>query len=57
MGGIDDMAAWTRLVWDSSLAMALNGTESCHIPKNPMDVQCGLDRTSEPRTGAERFFA
>ena len=41
MGGVDDMAAWTRLVWDSSIAMAFNGTETCDVPHNPMAVQCG----------------
>ena len=46
MGGVDDMAAWTRLVWDMSLAMAENGTEHCHIPKNPMDIHCDLKQSS-----------
>ncbi len=40
MGGVDDMAAWTRLVWDMSLSMALNGTEHCYVPHNPMDISC-----------------
>jgi hypothetical protein len=47
MGGVDDMAAWTRIVWDMSLAMAVNGTEHCHIPMNPMDIHCDLKQTTK----------
>jgi len=40
MGGINDMAAWTQIVWDSSIQMALNGPEYCHIERNPMNIYC-----------------
>ena len=49
MGGVDDMAAWTRLVWDMSLSMAFNGTDHCHVPHNPMDVSCDLKRSPDKK--------
>jgi hypothetical protein len=49
MGGVDDMAVWTRLVWDSSLAMAANGTEDCYVPHNPMEIQCGIKAEGRPQ--------
>lgn len=40
MGGINDMAAWTQLVWDTSIQMAQIGPDNCHIEKNPMNIYC-----------------
>ena len=34
------MAAWTQIVWDTSLIMASEGTEKCHIEKDPMKIYC-----------------
>lgn len=34
------MAAWTQIVWDTSLIMASEGTEKCHIEKNPLKIYC-----------------
>ena len=39
-GGMEDMAAWTRLVWDQTLWMAVNGPENCHIEQNPLNIHC-----------------
>ncbi len=41
MGGINDMAAWTRLAWDNNMAMAVNGTDSCVFDDNPLEIVCG----------------
>ena len=39
-GGMEDMAAWTRLVWDQTLWMAANGPENCHVEHNPLNIHC-----------------
>ena len=39
-GGMEDMAAWTRLAWDTTLWMAVNGPENCHVEKNPLNLHC-----------------
>jgi glycosylphosphatidylinositol phospholipase D len=41
LGGVDDMASWTRLVWDTAAFMLVNGTDNCNITDNPMTIQCG----------------
>lgn len=39
-GGMEDMAAWTRLAWDTTLWMAAYGPENCHIEHNPLNLHC-----------------
>ena len=53
LGGINDMAYWTQLVWDQSLIMATEGTENCKIVKNPMEISCNqsLPSRSLPKLG------
>ena len=45
-GGMEDMAAWTRLAWDTTLWMAANGPENCHIEHNPLNMHCPKGRKS-----------
>lgn len=66
LGGIDDMASWTKLAWDESVSMAVNGTDNCHIVSNPLHIHCNQDETShkqemlidreEMRKSKESFF-
>ena len=52
LGGINDMAAWTQIVWDTSLEMATQGTEHCHIVKNPLEIYCNDTKANLPTLGA-----
>ena len=45
LGGINDMAAWTQIVWDTSIEMAKYGPENCHIETNPMNIYCNGSST------------
>ena len=45
------MAAWTQMVWDTSLEMATQGTENCHIEKNPLEIYCN-DTSKLPHFGS-----
>ena len=56
MGGIDDMAAWTRLVWDLSLEMASNGTDNCYIPENPMEITCDIQQSPKIDSPRRYFY-
>ena len=40
IGGLDDNAAWTTLLWHDAITMIHNGTNSCQHSKNPVDVHC-----------------
>ena len=52
LGGINDMAAWTQISWDTSLEMATQGTEHCHIVKNPLEIYCNNTKANLPTLGA-----
>jgi glycosylphosphatidylinositol phospholipase D len=38
LGGMNDMAAWTQIVWDKYLVMMQNGT--CDSPDSPISITC-----------------
>ena len=40
IGGLDDMAAWTGLLWHDAIAMLENGTGSCQHGESPITVEC-----------------
>ncbi|XP_048759093.1 phosphatidylinositol-glycan-specific phospholipase D-like isoform X2 [Ostrea edulis] len=39
-GGIMDMSVWTHRKWHDAITMLENGTQSCHIPHNPLFINC-----------------
>lgn len=40
LGGLDDMAGWTQIIWQSVAEMLVNNTSSCVIPYNTLCLQC-----------------
>jgi len=45
LGGLDDMAAWTSLVWEQAAVALSGGTQDCDIPHNTLELSCnGTDR-------------
>ena len=40
IGGLDDNAAWTTLLWQDAITMLANGTNTCQHSKNPVETQC-----------------
>lgn len=41
LGGLDDMATWTSLVWRQAARALINGTDHCDIPHNTLALNCG----------------
>ena len=41
LGGLDDMSAWTSLVWQQASTALLQGTGACDIPHNTIGLSCG----------------
>jgi len=41
LGGLDDMAMWTAIIWREAVTALFNGTETCSIPVNTMGFHCG----------------
>ncbi|XP_061168094.1 phosphatidylinositol-glycan-specific phospholipase D-like [Saccostrea echinata] len=39
-GGLMDMAGWTNRKWHDAITMLENGTKACHIPHNPLFINC-----------------
>ena len=46
LGGLDDMSAWTSLVWRQAARALINGTEKCDVPHNALALNCDEDETS-----------
>ncbi|XP_065179738.1 phosphatidylinositol-glycan-specific phospholipase D-like [Sycon ciliatum] len=40
IGGVDDNAAWTTMLWHDAVTMLENGTKACAHSKNPVSVSC-----------------
>jgi len=40
LGGLDDMAVWTSLVWEQAAKALLGGTQNCDIPHNTLALSC-----------------
>ena len=47
LGGLDDMATWTSIVWRQAATALLNGTENCDIPHNTLGLSCGMESVVE----------
>lgn len=40
LGGLDDMSAWTSMVWSQAATALLGGTQDCDIPHNTLGLNC-----------------
>ena len=47
LGGLDDMATWTSIVWRQAATALLNGTENCDIPHNTLGLSCHMESVVE----------
>ncbi|XP_023343667.1 phosphatidylinositol-glycan-specific phospholipase D-like isoform X2 [Eurytemora carolleeae] len=44
LGGLDDMATWTAIIWEQAAIAIFNGTEGCSIPENTLGFTCSENR-------------
>lgn len=47
-GGVADMAAWSVLLWHSTIDMLEEGTDTCTIPTNPLFINCSKSSRDNP---------
>ncbi|XP_046581198.1 phosphatidylinositol-glycan-specific phospholipase D-like [Haliotis rubra] len=41
VGGIDDMSAWTQIIWRRVVYMLEHGQSECNVTHNPLYITCG----------------
>ncbi|XP_071119252.1 phosphatidylinositol-glycan-specific phospholipase D-like [Haliotis cracherodii] len=41
VGGIDDMSAWTQIIWKHVVYMLEHGQSDCNVTHNPLYITCG----------------
>ncbi|KAG8571514.1 hypothetical protein GDO81_011676 [Engystomops pustulosus] len=44
LGGVDDMAAWSTNIFHVVSFLLENGTSYCHLPENPIFIQCNMQK-------------
>ncbi|XP_041357023.1 phosphatidylinositol-glycan-specific phospholipase D-like [Gigantopelta aegis] len=49
VGGVDDMAAWTQIIWKDFIHMLEHGQKGCNLPHNPLFINCTSGNKIRPR--------